>query len=141
MATARVVIGQLPGGGFGIKSSLPGIDVRGVPDDDTQKLSFSSNWQNVAQVHLTGIADLSGGSKTIFWNPLGFIPFIEVRGRSGNVLFDDFNVQTPPNGNNGSLGGFRTALFIQPANGSASVSNVASAFASIFFVVYRIQAF
>ncbi len=139
---ARVVIGQLPGGTFVLKSSLKNINVLGVTDDDGDKLSFSSNWTDVAKVHLAGAAPFSGNGVTVFFNALGYIPFCEVACgiSSSGAVYDQGNEVIGPNGANGNVGGKGTNINGIIADGSLQIGKRASQ-TDALYVIYKIQAF
>jgi hypothetical protein len=100
----RVIIGNLPGGGYGLKASLPGFDVSEVTDDDTAKLSFSSNWTNATKLHIVSIISLpvinEFGTRqgSIPFVALPYLPFGAVRGVSGTTIYDDNNTSFPGTG-------------------------------------------
>lgn len=142
---SRVVIGALPGGGYGLKSSLPGFDVLSVTNDDSQKLSFSSNWTNVAHVHMTGVGSIGAGisNMTISYVSLGYIPFVEVRScnLSSGVVYDDMNVLIPIGSGSGDAGGRVTAMHANPISySSAFIINRGPA-PHALYVIYKLQAF
>ena len=95
---ARVVIGDLGGGSIGMRSSLPGYDVltRG-PSDDTQFLSFSSNWTSSLKVLQTGVGVVGSQQgpllTTIPYPSQGYYPVTEMRRLSGSTVYDDLNVR------------------------------------------------
>jgi hypothetical protein len=73
--TKRILLGEFPDGGYGLRASLPGYDVTSNPVDNTQ-LAFSSDWQAILPIYLSGASlGLSNGSDTsISFTALSSIP-------------------------------------------------------------------
>lgn len=93
--TRRAVLGALPGGTFGLRCSLPGIDVMTGDSTNQNQFSFNSDWTDIAKVQQVGLATippniLSG--MTIPFTDLGYRPFVEVRRVAGAVVYDDWFV-------------------------------------------------
>lgn len=61
--TNRVVIGQFPDGGYGMRISKPGYDVLSNPIK-REKLMFDSNWDNTMNFDQTGVFYMYGDGKT-----------------------------------------------------------------------------
>lgn len=73
--TKRVLIGQFPDGGYGLRVSQPGYDVTSNPPDN-EKLVFNSDWPAVLPVYKTGSKSLyAGETYTETYTDLGYIPF------------------------------------------------------------------
>lgn len=65
--TDRVVLGALPGGGYGLRVSLPGFDVKNANLAPNQK-AFDSEWTNTLKYHAIGSVFLpvnTGGSPPV----------------------------------------------------------------------------
>lgn len=69
----RILIGQLPDGGYGMRVSQPGYDVTSNPVDN-EKLIFSSDWQSLLPVHATGTITVNNSTVTQNFTNLGYIP-------------------------------------------------------------------
>lgn len=104
--TRRVVLGKQADGSYALRTSLPGHDALLADDDDTEALSFNSNWENLLKVHQVGVVSagtVAEGSPNVSvpFTSLGYIPFAEARIISGDVVYDDRIVSitrfpTPP---------------------------------------------
>lgn len=95
------VIGFYPSGVIGLKTSLPGFNALTDDDNDANKFSFNSEWTDIEKVHLTGIATAPTSFAGLYDIPipaLPYIPFVEMRAFSGNVINDDFLTVFDPNG-------------------------------------------
>lgn len=92
MSTRRVILGNLGGGLYGLRVSLPGRDVvseAGNPD----ALSFDSGWTDIVKMIQVGLASKTADfdfTDVIFPSP-GYQPFAEVRYRSGLRVYDDYS--------------------------------------------------
>lgn len=75
----RVVLGALPGGGYGLRVSRPGYDVLD-PGLGPQQLAFDSRWPTAARVHMEGqiycgpVSGISTYSTVGFGLDFGTIP-------------------------------------------------------------------
>jgi hypothetical protein len=89
--TARVAIGNLGGGKFGLRSTLPGYDVLTEPENSAN-LSFDSNWTNLVSVRQAGVVSYPWIDQigSVFFMDTGYAPIAEARYYSGNVVYDDF---------------------------------------------------
>ena len=89
--TARVAIGNLGGGKFGLRSTMPGYDVLTEPENSAN-LSFDSNWTNTVSVRQSGVAAYPWRDQVwpVYFLNSGYIPIVEARPYSGNVVFDDY---------------------------------------------------
>lgn len=86
----RVAIGHLPDGSEGMWVSAPGVDVMTVSDpNDSNQLTFNSNWTDIAKVHQSGVATSNASNPFLAWPDLGYKPFLEIRGVVGGRVFDD----------------------------------------------------
>lgn len=86
MSTRRAVLGALPGGGFGLRVSLPGFDVLADDPTDVSKFSFNSDWTDLLRTHQYGFV---ATNQTVPFPELGYYPFIEVRQVSPSDAYDD----------------------------------------------------
>jgi len=89
--TARVAIGNLGGGKFGLRSTMPGYDVLTEPANSAN-LSFDSNWPNTVSVRQTGAVSIPWRDQAwpIYFANSGYFPIVEARPYSGNVVYDDY---------------------------------------------------
>jgi hypothetical protein len=95
MSTRRVILGNLGGGTFGLRVSLPTKDV--ITDaGDENNLSFDSGWTDIVKMIQVGVASktvadsaFAADTNVLFTDP-GYIPFVEVRQRSGLRVYDDY---------------------------------------------------
>ena len=75
--TRRVLIGQFPGGAYGLRCSKPGYDVL-TPNPAFNELTFDSTWTQTLPVHCaSGIVGIGpGGSATIGFSTggLAYVP-------------------------------------------------------------------
>lgn len=116
MGTARLRIGKQADGTYGMRSTLPGFDVRYDDASDVTKFSFNSEWTDIVRVHDYGYADapapvpswpgpvpgaIDDASNSFrFTNnndwliphahSLGYVPFVEARVISGSTIYDDY---------------------------------------------------
>lgn len=73
--TNRVVLGQFPDGGFGLRVSEANYNVLSNPVDNA-KLIFSSDWPSMFPIHVSDTFSLAAGASTVQpYADLGFIPF------------------------------------------------------------------
>ena len=89
-------------------TTLPGYDALTDDASDVTKFSFNSDWTDIVRVHKYGYVDPpsplpseTGPTPGGFGSPnsspwlipvahsLGFVPFVEARVISGNVIYDD----------------------------------------------------
>lgn len=90
----RARLGKQSDGTFGLRCSLPGVNVS-TADPNGFGFSFDSDWTNIAKIALTGTASVAGGTLPVGGTPtvvshgLGFAPFFEARLLSGSVINDD----------------------------------------------------
>lgn len=70
---ARVLLGHLPDGHYGLRVSEPGYNVASNPVDD-EKLYFSSDWPALLPIHVVGYASLNNQTVDISYPDLGFTP-------------------------------------------------------------------
>lgn len=88
MSTRRVILGNLGGGQYGLRVSLPGHDVVSGGE-----LSFDSGWTDIVKVIQVGVASKTADfdfTDVLFPSP-GYQPFAEVRWRSGLRVYDDYS--------------------------------------------------
>lgn len=96
----RVLIGDFGDGTMGLKISLPGYDVLMDDDQDANKFSFNSEWQDIARPVLVGTATpandlLSGSTITISGRIIAFpatysvFPQVDVTGVHSGIIWDD----------------------------------------------------
>lgn len=86
--TRRVILGNLGGGVFGLRVSLPGEDVVAGGE-----LSFDSGWTDIVKMIQVGVATKLADNtftEVLFPSP-GYQPFAEVRYRSGLRVYDDYS--------------------------------------------------
>lgn len=84
----RVILGNLGGGVFGLRVSLPGHDVVSGGE-----LSFDSGWTDIVKYIQIGVATKTADfsfTDVLFTSP-GYQPFAEVRQRSGLRVYDDYS--------------------------------------------------
>lgn len=91
----RVLIGKYNDGvTYGLRVSLPGVDVLTGDSSDATQFSFDSNWTDIAQLVAVGTISVpilaSPGYVDAFFPSLGYYPFCEARRISGNVINDDY---------------------------------------------------
>jgi hypothetical protein len=73
--TNRVLLGKFPDGGYGLRVSVPGYDVRSNPVDN-ELLVFNSDWANTLPILISGSAYVSPSSfMRINFPSLGYTPF------------------------------------------------------------------
>jgi hypothetical protein len=114
MSTRRDVLGALPGGTFGLRCSLPGVDVITGDSNDPNQFSFNSDWTDIAKLHQVGVAVIPAPppfNVSVPFPDLGYRPFVEVRRVSGNIVFDDWL----RNGRYGIGAQIETSQIIMPA--------------------------
>lgn len=97
--TRRVILGDLPGGDYGLRVSKPGYDALSTSLQPKQ-VSFDSRWTRSARVHMTG--KVTGDStvyfgKTFSTPPLVYVVFTDSQGRYRNYSvygqFSDGNLE------------------------------------------------
>jgi hypothetical protein len=91
--TRRVVLGALPGGTFGLRVSLPGVDVMTGDSSNSTQFSFNSDWTDIAKVRQVGIATVPPNippGVAIPFPDLGYRPFVEIRRLNGALIYDDW---------------------------------------------------
>lgn len=93
MSTRRVILGNLGGGTYGLRVSLPGHDVVSE-GGNSDALSFDSGWTDIIKMIQVGVlnsfAPYDPYSDVLFPD-VGYPPFIEVRFQSGLRAYDDYN--------------------------------------------------
>lgn len=113
MSTRRVRLGY-NGTSYGLRTTLPGYDALTDDATDVTKFSFNSDWTDIVRVHDYGYVDAPASvpswpgptpgaiddSSLLFTNnnpwlvshahSLGYVPFVEARVISGNVIYDDY---------------------------------------------------
>jgi hypothetical protein len=90
MSTWRAKFGNLGGGVFGLKTSLPSIDITTADVNDPYQTSFYSEWVDLAKVLALGTASSNSNLPTNYAVPdPGFIPWIEARRIDGTTIYDD----------------------------------------------------
>ena len=109
--TSRLIIGNIGGGGFGLKCTVPGVDVLTADNNNPALFSFNSSWSNMIRIAASGYANITYTSNTTYSSSspivhsLGFTPFIEVRSMENyaNRIFDEFAISNYQNGPNGGF--------------------------------------
>lgn len=92
----RAVIGKYANGTtYGLKVSLPGVNALTADDTDATKFSFNSEWTDFVKIHHIGIFQsptgyVEGAAVEVKFPALSFVPFVEMRRYSGNVIWDDY---------------------------------------------------
>ena len=126
---SRVILGTLPDGSLGLRTSAVGADAATAPDDGFST-TFDSRWIDVTKISALGISSFAfiavpeNDQSPTFqsWRlrasypNLGFKPFIETRRLdSGVVIYDDFLDGNAPGGSytliypgNAYTGGYST---------------------------------
>jgi hypothetical protein len=109
---ARVVLGPLPDGSLGLRTSAVGADAFSGLDDGFS-ITFDSRWTDITKIHAVGIAGFafiampenSQSPTNPAWRvrcsfpDLGFKPFAEVRRvDGGNIVHDDWIDPNNPGG-------------------------------------------
>lgn len=139
MATRRVVIGRQSDGSYGLRSSVTGYDALAADGNDSDKLSFNSDWTNLLKIHAVGIASTGvrqylGTSPAIIPFPaLSYVPFAEARSMSGDVVFDDFLI---PHGLTGGGSTTSTNLLVSVTSNHLKVTRN-QAGVNILYAIYR----
>lgn len=88
--TERIILGNLGGGVYGLKVSLPGFSVLTSDPDDPEQTSFYSQWTDVMSVLSIGYGSSNSNLPTDVAVPdPGFIPWIEARTISGTTVYDE----------------------------------------------------
>lgn len=88
----RVILGNLGGGHFGLRVSLPTHDVVSE-GSNPETLSFDSGWTDIVKMIQVGVAEKTADfdfTDVLFPSP-GYQPFAEVRWRSGLRVYDDYS--------------------------------------------------
>lgn len=86
---SRVVLGALPGGGYGLRVSRPGFDVLNSGLSG-QQLSFDSRWPTSARLHMQGsivcspAGNITTYSTVAFGIDFGVLPPVLVQMNNGN---------------------------------------------------------
>jgi hypothetical protein len=108
----RVVLGTLPDGSLGLRTSAVGADASTAIDDGFS-ITFDSRWTDITKVHAIGIAGFAfvtipenaQSPTSPAWRVrcsfpnLGFKPFVEVRRLDGvNIVHDDWIDDNNPGG-------------------------------------------
>jgi hypothetical protein len=131
-------------GKYGLKISRPGYNAVTHDDQSIEYFSFNSEWTDIGRVHARGIASLplnpqrlpyGTTTKTIPFTNLGYIPFVEVRRKSGLTYYDDRELKR-------AVGGYdlrETAVMASPYRDHIQASLFAET-AQVFYCVYRIRA-
>lgn len=148
----RVLIGQFPDGGYGLRVSQPGYDVTSNPVDN-EKLIFSSDWQSVLPVHAVGTIVVNNSTVSQSFPDLGYIPHSTSLINDGDwqqyVTANSIIAQTAPFGTTTvSLqqlkvynyeGNTFPNLRINVFSGSITVFCATSV--TVFYTIYRLRAF
>lgn len=91
MSERSAVIGLFPDGSMRLRVSLPGFDAYTGPDAG---MSFDSAWADILKVHQIGPATIATFPSSLYttvpFPDLGYTPFIEIRRRVGNIVYDDY---------------------------------------------------
>lgn len=122
--TRRVILGNLGGGTFGLRVSLPGQDVVSGGE-----LSFDSGWTDIVKYIQVGVATKTADFSftDVFFTDPGYQPFAEVRYRIGLQVYDDYSPlvtsANSPHGLGASILTDRLKLW-PPSSGSAVAYSV-----------------
>lgn len=148
----RVLIGQFPDGGYGIRVSQPGYDVTSNPVDN-EKLIFNSDWQSALPVHAVGTIAVNNNTVTQTFADLGYIPHSTSLINDGewqqyvtanSIIAQTVTIGTAPvstqqlNVYNYDENEF-TNLRINVLSGSITVFCAASV--TVFYTIYKLRAF
>ncbi len=86
----RVIRGRFANGSGGVRVSLPGFDAFLDDSSDPRKFSFDSDWTDIVHIHMAGTGHMDGVNPAVIpFADLGYKPFVEVRLRSGQTVYDD----------------------------------------------------
>lgn len=144
MSTRRVVIGRQNDGTYGLRAALPGEDALTADEDDSDALSFNSDWTNALSVHMVGTATIGttwpdSSHGFVFFPALAYIPYAEVRAVSGNTVFDDllssikwFTASTPANPVNCTVTWFHALMSTNHIRFSSCRSTI-----GVMYAVYK----
>lgn len=145
----RARLGKQSDGTFGLRCSLPGVNVS-TADPNGYGFSFDSDWTNIAKIALTGTANIAGGTLPVAGTPTivphgaGYAPFFEARILNGSTINDDTVALSSVFTSNKFSGvpavvDASNITFNQQASGFASGGFQPFVAYSVLYVVYLIQ--
>ncbi len=90
MSTPRTFWGHWLDGSFRLRCSLNGYDAINDNSDIPDRFSFDSSWPDLVKIHSAGSgAKPDGSAGLIAFADLGYTPFVEMRLKSGDTIYDD----------------------------------------------------
>lgn len=104
--TGRVLLGDFPDGGVGLRCSKPGYGVHSNPPDPSQMV-FDSSWGSVLPIHyMSGVFGLAPGQSTNIYYPtaLSYYPFWQlIQSDDDNLWYQNPDMMTYNSLQNGYL--------------------------------------
>jgi len=131
----RVRIGEFPDGTTQLQVSMPGYDAAYADWTDSNQMSFSTRWTDMAKIHQLGIAWVApagaAGQRNILFPGLGYTPFADVRRANGNVFYDDRYLNGPY---------WINEVLSHVTSNGISVFNMESGAGTVIYIVFRVPA-